>query len=76
MANADGTHSNWLVQGPEVASGAVGRRLDADPQVHEIRHIARDVLRVTMTPDRAARLKTEFGGLVVEPDAGLHLFVG
>jgi hypothetical protein len=33
-------------------------------------------LLVTMTPDRAARLETEFRGLTVEPDGGLHLFVG
>jgi hypothetical protein len=64
--------SHWMVQGAAVASGALFKHMQANPDVREIRRIAPDVVVLSMTEASAERLKMEFADLIVEPDADLY----
>jgi hypothetical protein len=67
--------TNWLVQGPAVASGEVAAELLHDPGMLLVKHIGRDILLLEMTPALAERLKTRFGpALIVEQDQPLTHF--
>jgi hypothetical protein len=69
--------TRWIVQGDEVASGRLMERLKGDSAVTPVRQIAKDVLVLAMSAERADQLKKEFGArLVVEPDADLKLNSG
>jgi hypothetical protein len=63
----------WIVQGDEVSSGRLAKRIETDSGIERVRQIAPDVVVLSMSPERARRLKAEFGKrLVIERDADLH----
>jgi hypothetical protein len=62
----------WLVQGEAVSSGAVTSHIAGDPNVTEVGRLAKDVVVLSMSPDRAALLGTQFVGcLVIERNRDL-----
>jgi hypothetical protein len=64
----------WIVQGDEVASGRLRDHIKSDSEITQVRQVARDVVVLAMSPERAAKLKGEFGArLSVERDQDLHL---
>jgi hypothetical protein len=67
----------YIVQGADVASGRLMEHVNADEAITPVRQIAKDVLVLAMTPERADQLKKHFGSeLVVERDADLKLNSG
>lgn len=79
MATLPATRSanGWVVQGDGVASGRLAERLKTDPEITQLKQVARDVVVLAMTSERADRLKKEFGDqLVIEPDVDLKLDSG
>lgn len=68
MTNAK---QEFLVQGSIVASGQFNEFMRGEPDIKPISQIARDVVTVEMTPQRAEALKQQFDGLVVEQNAPL-----
>jgi|tagenome__1003787_1003787.scaffolds.fasta_scaffold20892704_2 hypothetical protein len=67
----------YIVQGADVASGRLMEHVKADEAITPVRQIAKDVLVLSMTPERADQLKQHFGAqLVVERDADLKLNTG
>lgn len=67
----------YIVQGADVASGRLMEHLKTDQEITPVRQIAKDVLVLSMTPERADQLKKHFGAqLVVERDADLKLNIG
>ena len=70
----DARVTQWIVQGPDVASGKVGRALAPGGQVQQVQQVASDTLVLSMTADGAERLRAEFPGLLVEPNSSLEPF--
>lgn len=69
--------NGWVVQGDGVASGRLAERLRTDPEITQLKQVARDVVVLAMTAERAERLRKEFGDqLVIEPDVDLKLDAG
>lgn len=67
----------WIVQGDDVASGRLMDLARTDKEITPVRQIAKDVLVLAMSAERANQLKKEFGTrLVVEPNADLKLNTG
>ena len=65
--------NRWIVQGEEVSSGRLAEHIKTDSEIEEIRKIASDVVVLSMSPERAERLKAEFGNrLLIEPDVDLR----
>jgi hypothetical protein len=70
-------HGQWIVQGADVASGRLMEHVKTDGEITPVRQIANDVLVLAMSPERADKLKKDFGSqLVVERDADLKLGTG
>ena len=66
----------WIVQGDDVASGKLQDRIKSDSAITEIRQVARDVVVLAMSAERAEKLKSEFGAkLIIERDVDLKLNV-
>ena len=62
----------WLVQGDDVSSGRLMRRIEAEPGIVQVRQVARDVVVLTMPVNLVEKLRKEFGsGLLIEPDEDL-----
>lgn len=67
----------WIVQGDDVASGQLMEIVKTDAEIRPVRQIAKDILVLGMSPERADRLRKEFGArLIVERDGGLNLNMG
>ena len=67
----------WIVQGDDVASGKLRDRIKSDSAITQVREIARDVVVLAMSVERAEKLRSEFGArLTIERDADLTLNVG
>jgi hypothetical protein len=67
----------WIVQGDDVASGRLLDRIKADLEITLVRQVAKDIVVLAMTSERADRLKKEFGArLIIELDASLKLNPG
>jgi len=70
-------HGQWIVQGADVASGRLMEHVKTDGEITPVRQISKDVLVLAMSPERADKLKKDFGTrLVVERDADLKLSTG
>ncbi len=66
----------WIVQGNGVVSGRLRDRIKSDSGITEIRQVARDVIVLSMSVERADQLKREFGPeLTIERDVDLKLNV-
>ena len=66
----------WIVQGDDVASGKLQDRIKSDLEITQVRQVARDVVVLAMSVERADQLKREFGAqLNIERDADLTLNV-
>ena len=66
----------WIVQGEEVASGRLRERIKTDSAITQLRQVARDVVVLAMSAERAEKLKSEFGAqLIIERDVDLKLNV-
>lgn len=62
----------WLVQGNDVATGSLIDHIASDPNIRQLQRIATDVVVLSMSPDRAAQLRTQFGNrLVIEKNKDL-----
>ena len=67
----------WIVQGADVASGKLRDRIKSDSAITQVSQVARDVVVLAMSAERADQLKREFGAqLTIERDADLTLNVG
>ena len=67
----------WIVQGDGVASGRLRDRIKSDSQITQVRQVARDIVVLAMSEERAQKLKSEFGAqLIIERDADLKLNLG
>jgi hypothetical protein len=67
----------WIVQGDDVASGKLRDRIKSDSAITQLSQVARDVVVLAMSAERADQLKREFGAkLTVERDEDLHLNAG
>jgi hypothetical protein len=67
----------WIAQGDDVASGRLLDRVNADLEIKLVRQVAKDIVVLAMTSERADSLKREFGArLIIEPDASLKLSTG
>jgi hypothetical protein len=67
----------WIVQGDDVASGKLRDRIKSDPAITQLRQVARDVVILAMSAERADQLKREFGAqLIIERDEDLQLNAG
>lgn len=77
MADPKSGQGQYIVQGADVASGRLMEHVKTDQEIRPVRQIAKDVLVLAMTPERADQLKKHFGSqLVVERDADLKLSTG
>jgi hypothetical protein len=66
----------WIVQGDDVVSGRLQERIKSDSEITQVRQVARDVVVLAMSVERANKLKREFGAqLNIERDADLTLNV-
>jgi len=64
----------WIVQGDDVASGRLGERIKSDSEITQVSQVAKDVVVLTMSAERAELLKREFGTeLTIERDGDLKL---
>ena len=64
----------WIVQGDGVASGRLRDRVKSDPEITQVRQVARDIVVLAMSAEQADKLKNEFGAqLIIERDADLKL---
>jgi len=67
----------WIVQGDGVASGKLRDRIKSDSAITQLSQVARDVVVLAMSVERADQLKREFGAqLTIERDVDLTLNVG
>jgi len=67
----------WIVQGDDVASGKLRDRIKSDSAITQLSQVARDVVVLAMSAERADQLKREFGAqLTIERDEDLHLNAG
>ena len=69
-----GSPSQWMVQGPDVSSGALLEHVKADPSIRLVRRIAPDAVVLSMTAARAQQLRIDFARNLVEVDADVDLF--
>ena len=69
-----GKPARWMVQGPDVSSGALLEQVKSDPGVRMVRRVAADTVILQMTPVRAQQLKADFGRELVEIDADMDLY--
>ena len=68
------SQDRWIVQGDEVSSGRLGERIKSDPEIKQVSRVAADVVVLSMSFERAEKLKAEFGeGIRIEPDLDLEL---
>ena len=67
MSDPQTTRSDdrWIVQGDDVASGQLRKRIKTDPEIKQIRQVARDVVVLAMSAERAEKLKNEFGAQLI-----------
>ena len=65
---ASSTPDRWIAQGQAVESEQFAELIKTDPEISEVSRIARDVAVLSMSADRAERLRHEFDGLVIERD--------
>jgi hypothetical protein len=61
----------WLVQGDDVASGALSDHIASVPDVRQMARIAPDIVVLSMPGDHVKRLRDRFSRLVIEPNKDL-----
>ena len=64
--------SEVLVQGADVATGALAAAVSRNPNIHLVTKVARDIVVLRATESDLNTLKTQFPGLLIEPNGELR----
>jgi hypothetical protein len=67
-----GATSDVIVQGAEVATGALAAAVNRNPNIEIVTKVAKDVVVLRATGSDLNTLKTQFPGLLIEPNEELR----
>lgn len=70
--NSGAAKSEVIVQGTPVASGAVAAAISLNPKIQLVAKIAKDIVVLRATGSDLDALKSQFPGLLIEPNEELR----
>jgi len=65
-------HPTVLVQGPEVATDSFAAVISGNPMIEMVAKVANDIVVLRATESDLNALKSQFPGLIIEPDQELN----